>query len=144
MRPVKSNIVIIIFLTLTLVLSIASSTASNVQGEPHEQINVFPLLSIFIQFAGYFTNETLNITDLADSSLQAEISAYTKDNKDITIEIADNYTRISNAQNNIIRTVKLKEKPAGLKDPHFKPFLYLDIHRDTPSSSGATIRILNE
>jgi len=98
MRPVKNNKIIIIFLTLTLVLSIASSTASNVQEEPHEHINVVPLFSIFIQFAGYFTNETLNITDLVDPSLEAEISAYKKDNQDITIEIADNYTRVSNAR----------------------------------------------
>ncbi len=144
MRPVKNNIFIIIFLTLILVLSIASSNASNVQGEPHEQNNIIPFISVFIQLAGLSPDDALNLTGIADNSFYQEPFTLKNDTSKIAVEITDNYTRISNAENITIRAVKLKEKPFRLKDPSFKVFMYLDIHKDTPSSSGATIRILNK
>ncbi len=131
-------------LFILFALNIATSTASNVQGEQYERGNIVPVISAFIQFAGFIPDDTLTLTDITDTSFQPEFFTRINNHANITIEISDTYTRISNAENTSIHTVKLKEKPTGVKDPPFKPLLYLDIHSDIPSSSGANIRVLNE
>jgi len=62
----------------------------------------------------------------------------------IIIEVSESLTQISSSENISISTDRLNEKPVELKEPHFKPLLYLDIHPESTLNSSAIIRIYNE
>jgi len=124
-----------------LMLSMASSIAtSSNQDDQNNKFYLAHIISVFIHFAG--TDESLtNITE--DSFIEAVPGR--GDNKEqIIIEFSDSYTRISGSENMNISTDRLNEKPVELKEPPFKPLLYMDIHPENSPNSSAVIRIYNE
>ncbi len=120
MDPIKHKSWIIIgLLFFSLALTVATSTASDLRAQQNERIDLTNILSSFV---------------ISQKEKQPEV----------TIEMADSYTRVSGSDNISISAVRLKEKPAGIKEPDFKPIQYLEIHQDTSSNLTASIRIFNE
>lgn len=128
-------LLVIPFLALTFYLPALSNAFSDFL----TPITIAKLFSVFIHFPASDTNNTAGLIETGQDSVEPAISG-----SRITIEIGDSYTRIINDENRTIKAEKLKEKPGAVKDPRFTSLVYLEIHGDSLTDSGAVIRILNE
>jgi len=145
MKPVQIKICIIIaLLMLSLASSIDTTKASNQQVNQYNKFYLSHILSVFIQFAGIDDEFTNNPTNIIESSFTEPVNGKKDDKEKITIEFSNTYTRISGSKNTSIRTDRLNEKPVEIKEPHFKPLVYIDIHPENPRNASAVIRIFNE